>query len=188
VKTITKMLTVLLLAFLATVLTFAAQQTGGSISGTVKDQSGAIIPNAAITAKNVATGVTDTVRTNSAGAYSFLSLPIGTYNLEARFSGFKDYRKTNIVLNLNDALREDVVLDVGMALKPSKSLPTRLTSIRILRPWGKSSVVAASSISHSPIGATSTSWACSPALIPPRSRLRATSRCQVDAPMQTDFP
>lgn len=114
-KCLTKTLSISLLAFLALALVLSAQQTGGSISGTIKDQTGAIIPEVAITAKNSGTGVANTVRTNSAGAYSFLSLPIGTYDLEVRLAGFKDYRKKNVILNLNDALREDIVLEVGMA-------------------------------------------------------------------------
>jgi len=114
VKTFTKRLSFLLLAVLVIALAVFAQGTGGGISGTVRDQSGAVIPDVAITAKNVATGVSNNVRTNSSGAYSFPSLPIGTYDLQVRLSGFKDYRKTNIVLNVNDALREDVLLEVGM--------------------------------------------------------------------------
>ena len=115
VNSLAKTVGLLLLVFFSAAFGLAAQQTGGSISGTIKDQTGAIIPRVAITAKNVATQVTNTVRTNGSGAYSFLSLPIGTYELQVRLSGFKDYRKTNIALNVNDALREDIVLEVGMA-------------------------------------------------------------------------
>ena len=72
-----------------------AQQTGGTISGTVRDNSGAVVPNVAVTATNVATGVTNTASTNSAGSYSFLSLPVGTYNIDARLTGFNDFQQTN---------------------------------------------------------------------------------------------
>jgi hypothetical protein len=90
-----------------------AQQTGGTISGTVRDNSGGVIPGVAVAATNAATGVTNTVSTNSAGSYSFLSLPVGTYNIDARLTGFNDFRQTNLVLNVNDALRVDITLEVG---------------------------------------------------------------------------
>src|SRR5271168_2500074 len=56
--------------------------TGGSISGTVKDSSGAAIPRATVTALNTATGVRTAVTTDGGGVYSLPSLPIGHYDLE----------------------------------------------------------------------------------------------------------
>ena len=55
---------------------------GGSISGTVKDHSGAVIPKAAVTATNRDTGVRQTITTNGTGAYSFPGLPVGHYDVE----------------------------------------------------------------------------------------------------------
>ena len=54
-------------------------QTGGTITGEVKDQSGALIPNAAITVTNTATNLARTTEANSAGIYSFPGLIPGRY-------------------------------------------------------------------------------------------------------------
>jgi len=108
-----KMLARLVVCFTLLAAGVRAQQTGGTISGTVVDNSGGVIPNVAVTATNVATGVTNNASTNTAGAYSFLSLPVGTYNIDARVTGFNDFRQTNVVLNVNDALRVDIALEVG---------------------------------------------------------------------------
>jgi hypothetical protein len=47
------------------------------------------------------------------GEYSFLALPVGHYGLEVKASGFREYTQTDIALNANDALRLDVLLEVG---------------------------------------------------------------------------
>ena len=72
--------------FVLTVLCAAvAAQTGTSnISGTVKDTNGAVVPGASVTAKNEATGVTNTQTTTDSGLYSFSSLPVGNYTITIR--------------------------------------------------------------------------------------------------------
>jgi len=64
-------------------------QTSGSIAGEAMDQSGAAIPGAAISLVNAETNAARTVFTNEVGAYSFPTLPPGTYNLKAEKAGFK---------------------------------------------------------------------------------------------------
>ncbi len=86
-----------------------------SISGTVKDASGAVVVGATVTATNVATGISQTQTANDQGYFSFQYLPVGTYDISVEHSGFKAYRKTGIVLNVNDALVVDVALQVGEA-------------------------------------------------------------------------
>jgi len=54
---------------------------GGSISGTIKDASGALVPNVDVTATNVGTGVQHQGATNGQGFYSFVDLPVGHYNI-----------------------------------------------------------------------------------------------------------
>jgi carboxypeptidase family protein/TonB-dependent receptor-like protein len=85
----------------------------GTISGVVTDPSGGVVPGAEVTVTEVATGVAQTVRTNTDGVYSFLSLPVGRYKLEVKVIGFETYLRTGITLNANDKLRFDVVLKVG---------------------------------------------------------------------------
>jgi Carboxypeptidase regulatory-like domain len=86
---------------------------GGSISGTVKDPSGAVVPRATVAATNADTGIRRTVMTDANGAYSFPSLPIGRYDLDVASSGFRPYRRTRVVIDANSALLIDVVLEVG---------------------------------------------------------------------------
>jgi len=86
---------------------------GGSISGTVRDPSGAVVPQATVTATNTATGVMQVVKTNDAGAYSFPTLPVGNYNVDIAFDGFKPYRRTNITLDVNSAILVDAMLELG---------------------------------------------------------------------------
>jgi hypothetical protein len=100
----------------------------GSISGTVKDDSDAVMPNIIVTATNLATGVKSTTRTNAAGAYSFLALPAGRYQVDVRQAGFKDFRQTNITLNANSALRLDVVLQLGTL---SESVEVSATAVHV---------------------------------------------------------
>jgi hypothetical protein len=86
---------------------------GGSISGTVLDAQGGVIPNATVTLVNTATNVRQMVVINDQGVYSFRSLGVGTYELQVGCAGFKPYRRTGINVNANDALIVDVALTVG---------------------------------------------------------------------------
>src|SRR5579871_296444 len=65
-----------------------------SISGTVKDSSGASIAGAKVTATNVGTAISVSQPTNGQGYYSFQSLPLGTYTIEVEQAGFKTYRQS----------------------------------------------------------------------------------------------
>jgi hypothetical protein len=84
-----------------------------SISGTVKDASGASVPGATVTATNTDTGVSETQTSNAQGYYSFQSLPLGKYTIEFQQKGFKAYRQTGLTLDVNDALLVDANLQVG---------------------------------------------------------------------------
>ncbi len=86
---------------------------GGSISGTVKDRSGAVVPKATVTVTNSATGIRQAVPTNAAGAYSFQDLPVGPYKVEIAAAGFSLYRRTGIMVDVNAALVVDAVLELG---------------------------------------------------------------------------
>jgi hypothetical protein len=86
-----------------------------SISGTVTDTSGAAIVGATVTATNVDTGIVSTQQTNGQGFYSFQALPLGKYTVEVKQAGFKEYRRTDLVLDVDAALVVDAVLQVGQA-------------------------------------------------------------------------
>src|SRR6201984_1835491 len=84
-----------------------------SISGTVRDPSGATIAGATVTASNTDTGISQTQKTNSAGFYSFQTLPLGHYDVRVQQAGLRTFRKTGIVLAVNDAIVVDASLQVG---------------------------------------------------------------------------
>lgn len=66
-----------------------AQAGNASITGQVKDQTGAVIPGAAVSLKNTATNVVVKTETNADGRYLIANLIPGTYTLSAEFAGFK---------------------------------------------------------------------------------------------------
>jgi hypothetical protein len=88
-------------------------QDNATISGIVADSTGAVLPNATITLTLPATGQTRTSSSNSAGAYRFANLGIGTYSLSASAPGFQKYTKNDIVVNVAQTLEEDISLTVG---------------------------------------------------------------------------
>ena len=91
----------------------ARAQVGGSISGTVKDPGGSVIPDIAVIAKNTATGAQQNAVSNGQGFYAFTTLPVGTYELDTFRPGFKPYQRTNLVIDINTTLQLDITLDVG---------------------------------------------------------------------------
>ncbi len=90
-----------------------AQGTTGSIYGTVTDATGAVVPEATITATNVATNISRTAKSEQSGAYSLTFLPVGTYRLEVNANGFKKFEQSGIVLEINRSARVDPSLQVG---------------------------------------------------------------------------
>ncbi len=87
--------------------------TGGSISGTVTDQSGAVVPDTTVTALNLDTTVQQTTRTNANGFFTLTNLPVGRYEIEIVREGFKPYKRTGLIIDVNAALREDISLTMG---------------------------------------------------------------------------
>jgi hypothetical protein len=90
-----------------------AQSGGGTVSGIVVDQTGASIPNATVTALNVATGVT-TVRTStSSGVYTLSPLLPGTYTITVSSPGFTTTEQKNVVLEALGSVGLNVTLQIG---------------------------------------------------------------------------
>jgi hypothetical protein len=89
-------------ALLCLLASFArAQQTLGSINGTVTDSSGAVIHNATVKILNLATGLEQTVPTNSDGSFNIADLPIGTYSVTFSRDSFKTEVHSQIVVQGN---------------------------------------------------------------------------------------
>jgi len=91
---------------------FCSELTG-SLSGTVVDPSGAVIPEVAVTIRNTETGAQRAAATNSDGFYAFPTLPPGHYEIEMCHPGFKPYRQVGLSLDANAILRVDVRLEIG---------------------------------------------------------------------------
>src|SRR5579875_2038733 len=81
---------------------FLWAQSTAQISGTVKDQTGAVIAEAQVTATNTATGLKRSATTDASGAYTLANLPVGPYRLDASAAGFRTYVQTGIVLQVAD--------------------------------------------------------------------------------------
>jgi hypothetical protein len=93
-----------------------AQTISGTISGTVHDASGAVIPNASITVTNASqNSVVFSGKTNSAGQYTAPFLPVGSYSIAIDAPGFRHAEHVGINLNVNQNLTVDMTLQPGSA-------------------------------------------------------------------------
>jgi len=88
-------------------------QATAEISGTVKDQTGAVLPGAEIKAAQTGTGIERNTISNETGSYVLPNLPLGPYRLEAALPGFRTFVQTGIVLQVNSSPTINVVLQVG---------------------------------------------------------------------------
>src|SRR5580704_6044556 len=85
--------------------------TTGRISGVLKDSAGAVIAGAQLTATNTATGVKSSASTDKKGAYGFLTLSAGRYDLHAEAKGFKPQNRPGVIVHVDDVIRIDLVLE-----------------------------------------------------------------------------
>jgi hypothetical protein len=90
-----------------------AQTATGTITGTVTDSAGALVSNAQVVIKNMATSLTYNAQTQQDGTYSAPLLPVGSYDLTVTASGFKAYHQASVTLDVAQRLRVDVALSVG---------------------------------------------------------------------------
>src|SRR4026207_1024274 len=88
-------------------------QATAQISGTARDQSGAVLPGVEVTATQTDTGVARTTVTNETGSYVFSNMSLGPYRLEAGLPGFRTFVQTGIVLQVNSSPVINPVLEVG---------------------------------------------------------------------------
>src|SRR5438034_5372679 len=90
-----------------------AQTDRGTLTGTVSDTTGAVIPGVPIEAQNIQTGATYEAGSSETGNYTLAQLPAGTYELSATLPGFKKFVRTGVIVSVATVLRIDITLDVG---------------------------------------------------------------------------
>jgi len=94
-------------------LALFGQYGTGTILGTVTDPTGAVIPGAAVAAKNLATNETREFKTDTDGFYRFTALMSGTYTITATAASFKTATVSNLVLTVNTQVRADITMQLG---------------------------------------------------------------------------
>jgi hypothetical protein len=92
-----------------------AQVTSGSLLGTVRDASGAVIPGATVTVTDTGKGTTSVKQTDTEGNYSVPNLLPGTYNVTVEMKGFKRSVANNVVLDIDQKANLDFALETGGA-------------------------------------------------------------------------
>ena len=89
------------------------QVVGGTISGTISDKSGAVVVNATVSLKNLATGVSTAVKTNAQGLYSMPNLLPGDYQQSVEAAGFEVSIRNGIILTVGAQLVSNIEMKVG---------------------------------------------------------------------------
>src|SRR6059036_3445616 len=99
--------------FITFALTAFAQTDRGTLTGTVSDATGAVIPGVAIEARNVQTGATYQAGSSETGNYTLAQLPAGTYEFSAMLPGFRKFVRPGVIVSVATVLRIDVTLEVS---------------------------------------------------------------------------
>ncbi|HEX8249543.1 MAG TPA: carboxypeptidase-like regulatory domain-containing protein, partial [Pyrinomonadaceae bacterium] len=108
-----KVLVGMLVIFLFSFVTIFGQEFRGTITGTVTDPQGAVVPGAAVTVKNLETNVVNNVTANDEGSYTVPFLLPGRYSVSITAAGFKTSVRENVTVNVDDRLTIDVQLEIG---------------------------------------------------------------------------
>ena len=90
-----------------------AQTIRATLTGTVIDPNGGVVQGAAVTATNIATNISTVAKTNQEGIYTFTALTPGEYIVEVGVTGFKRAVQSGVVLQIAQASRLDITLEVG---------------------------------------------------------------------------
>jgi hypothetical protein len=106
---------VIFVCLFSAALRMLGQAATGTITGTVMDSTGAVIGAAAVEARNSDTGVVYQAATTATGNYTIAQLPVGTYEITVRVTGFKTYAHPNLAVPAGATIKEDVSLEVGTA-------------------------------------------------------------------------
>ncbi len=111
-QSIVKFLSIGAIVSVLSTATVWAQATA-QISGSVRDQTGAVLPGVEVTATQTETGAARSAVTNETGSYVLANLPLGPHRLEAALPGFRTFVQTGIVLQVNSSPVVNAVLEIG---------------------------------------------------------------------------
>src|SRR5437667_11049162 len=92
------------------------QSERGTITGTVADSSGAVVPKARVIVTNLGTKLVSESQSNDAGAYTAASLPVGPHSVRVEKEGFRPVVSSGIELNAASTVRVDVTMEIGTAV------------------------------------------------------------------------
>src|SRR3984885_6836288 len=104
--------------------TAVAQIDTGAVAGIIRDSQGAVVSGAAVTIRNVATGVVSSTKTNGDGEYQVLSLIPGTYSVEATMTGFGPAKNPAVEIHVRTRAQVDFTLIVGATQEQVKVTDT----------------------------------------------------------------
>src|SRR5260370_10937127 len=96
-----------------------ASRVGATLEGTVRDTSGAVIPNSKVTVYNPLTNQSRTVTTDEQGFFRAQQLAVGTYEVRVEATGFAPYRQTGVGASLGRTVRPDILLAPASASEPT---------------------------------------------------------------------
>jgi len=114
-----------------------AQSERGTISGTVRDSTGAVIPGAKITVTSPATGVVINLTSNDVGEYTVPNLQVGTFSVLVERQGFKASRLNGLQVDAATNVRADITLEVGQA---TQAVEVQASAVQLQTEDAKTSV------------------------------------------------
>jgi hypothetical protein len=106
----------------------ATAQVGGSLSGTVKDPSGGVVPGVSVTATNTVLKTMFSTVTDGQGLYSFPKLAVGKYDLTLQIDGFKPLKRIGIQVDADSALQINATLELG---EQSETVTVSVNAVRV---------------------------------------------------------
>src|SRR3989442_1010939 len=116
-ENMSRYLPVLLISLILSSVAAHAQVTGATLSGTVTDTSGAVIPGVMVSVKNRGTGVVRNVKTDEAGFYSAPNLLAGSYDVTSSAAGFSTVTQSNITLTVGAQQQLNISMKVGKTVQ-----------------------------------------------------------------------
>jgi hypothetical protein len=117
----------ILLLLLASVCAWAQE---GSITGSIHDASGAVIPNATVTITSTAQGFSRTATSNSTGDYLVSGLPAGNYDISVKAQGFEQFQVKGLILRVAEKARADATLKLGQVSTQVEVAGTQVAQVQ----------------------------------------------------------